>query len=84
MTRRINARIDAALATKLTELQQRTGQSTTEILQVALERYYESVHRVNDPAQALQSFIGCASGPRELAANYKAALTRSLRKKSRR
>lgn len=83
MTKRINARISPVLAAKLLELQQLTGKSTTEILQAALERYYNSMRSANEPGRLLEAFIGCADGPRDLAANYKAELTRSLKRKSR-
>jgi hypothetical protein len=81
MTRRINARIDEALASKLAELQRRTGKSATEILQAALESYYADVAATSDPGKLLAGFVGCAEGPRALSTNYKAELLRSLKKK---
>lgn len=82
MTKRINARLDAELAGKLQELQQRTGKSTTEILQAALERYYDSMRSATEPARLFEGFVGCVEGPRELSSNYKAELGRSLKKKT--
>jgi hypothetical protein len=82
MTSRINARIDEALATKLAELRRRTGKSTTEVLQAALESYYADVGATSDPGRLLAGFIGCADGPRALSTNYKAELLRSLTKKA--
>ena len=81
MTRRINARIDAALAAKLGELQQRTGKSTTEIVEAALEQYYDTVRGADVPGRLLEGFIGSADGPRDLSTNYNAELTRSLKRK---
>lgn len=81
MTRRINARLPAELARKLAELKRRTGKSVTELLQDALESYYEKSRATDRPATLLGDFVGCAEGPRELSRNYKSFLSRSFRHK---
>ncbi|HVX96037.1 MAG TPA: ribbon-helix-helix domain-containing protein [Polyangia bacterium] len=83
MTRRINARLDADLARKIEAMRKRTGQSTTDILKASLESYYVTVMEKARPAAALADFIGCAEGPDDLSTNYKAELTKSLRRKTR-
>jgi hypothetical protein len=82
--KRINARIDMALAAKIELLQSRTGMTSTEIVRVAIERYYEAlVDPVDDPKQLLEAsgFVGCADGDEDLSAEYKAATTQSLEAK---
>jgi predicted DNA-binding protein len=81
MTSRVNARLDPALATKLAELQQRTGLGTSALIQVALERYYESMRDAGGPAELLRDFVGCADGARNLSTTYKADLGHLLEKK---
>jgi len=81
MTKRINARLPPELARKLAELQRRTGKSVTDLLQDALESYYEKSHATDRPAKLLGDFVGCAGGARELSRNYKSLLSRSLRHK---
>jgi hypothetical protein len=83
MTHRINARLDPELARKVEVLARRTGQSTTDILKASLEAYYVAVTRDGKPAALLADFVGCADGPRDLSEGYKAALTRSLHRKTR-
>jgi hypothetical protein len=78
MTRRINARLDAALARKVRVLQERTGGSTTEIVRASLEAYYAAVTREKNPAALLAELTGCESGPSDLSDSYKQHLTRSL------
>jgi hypothetical protein len=77
---RLNARIDAPLAKKVAALRRATRQTTTDVLRVALERYYDAVAREARPYEILVSggFVGCADGPVELSSTYKAELSRSL------
>ena len=84
MTKRINARLEADLARKVDVMRKRTGQSTTEILKASLESYYVTVTRGEPAAAKLADFVGCASGPRDLSETYKAELTKSWLRKSRR
>ena len=82
MTRRINARLPPELATKLAELQRRTGKSVTDLVQDALEKYYDDAHGATDPRELLVNFVGCANGPRGLSSSYKRDLFRSLERKA--
>ncbi len=80
---RLNARIDGPLAEKVAVLRRATRQTTTEVVRVALERYYDAVEREARPYDLLVNggFIGCAEGPSDLSLTYKAALGRSLDEK---
>ncbi|MFH2006553.1 MAG: ribbon-helix-helix domain-containing protein [bacterium] len=82
--KRINARIDAALAAKIELLRSRTGKTSTEVVRAAIERYYEALmDPAADPMRLLEAsgFVGCAEGDEELSADYKAALAQSLEAK---
>jgi hypothetical protein len=83
VTKRINARLDPALARKVEALRKRTGRSTTEILKASLESYYVAVTRESNGAALLSDFIGCAEGATDLSETYKAELSKSLEKKHR-
>jgi len=82
MTTRVNARLAPALASKLAELQRRTGKGTTALIQEALERYYDAERGSAHPAELLAGFVGCATGPRGLSGDYKSELRRLLDKKT--
>jgi hypothetical protein len=82
MSQRINARIGPELAEKLAELSRRTGKGTTDLIQTALERYYDEACPPRDAAASLADFIGCAEGPRTLSTSYKTELRRSLLRKT--
>jgi len=82
MTRRINARLPPRLAEKLSELQKRTGKSVTELLQAALEQYYDTSSATERPGELLADFVGCVDGPPALSSTYKKALRRSLEGKT--
>lgn len=81
MSERINARLDAGLAKKLAHLQARTGKSTTELIRVSIESYYERVVQTAGPRALLDDFVGCASAEPELSQTYKSVLSESLGKK---
>lgn len=81
MSERINARLDAGLAKKLAHLQARTGKSTTELIRVSIESYYERVVQTAGPRALLDDFVGCASAEPELSQTYKSVFSESLRKK---
>jgi hypothetical protein len=83
MASRLNARIDAPLAKKVAALRLATRQTTTDVVRVALERYYDAVERESRPYELLRDggFIGCADGPSDLSVTYKHELTRSLESK---
>jgi hypothetical protein len=83
MTNRINARLDPGLARKVRLLKERTGQSTTEIVKASLEAYVSAAESKARPGALFAELIGCATGPADLAENYKQHLTKSLRRKHR-
>ncbi|MCC6338332.1 MAG: CopG family transcriptional regulator [Myxococcales bacterium] len=85
MPTRINARLDDDLAARVEALRRKTGMTITEIVEAALEAWTEQVGRARPgPAHAFQAagFIGSGRGPRHLARNAKAELTRSLGRKA--
>lgn len=85
MTARINARISADLARKLTVLRRRTGKSITEIVAASLEAYYAGTAKQPQPAMALLGeFIGSGDADPGLSEDYKAALREDLDAKVRR
>jgi hypothetical protein len=78
---RINARIAPSVARKVEAVQRRTNKSATEIVTEALELYCDA--QLRPPGQTLEQlealgFVGCAEGPRDLSAAYKALLANSL------
>jgi hypothetical protein len=84
MSTRINARIDDELARQLEELARRSGQSLTEIIEAAIRAWTLEQLRGRPSAAAVfasTGFIGSGTGPRDLARNTKAVLSRSLRRK---
>ena len=83
MTVRINARLDADLARKVRALRDRTGQSTTEIVKISIESYYQSMLRGVNPAALLSELIGCSTGQTDLSETYKDRLTESMVRKTR-
>jgi len=78
MTERINARLDEALARKLSELRARTGKSTTELIRASIESYFDQVTRSAGPGALLDEFIGCGEAEPELSDTYKSVLRDSL------
>lgn len=80
--RRVNARIDAALARRLDVVARRTGKTSSQIIKESLARYCELVlERTPNPAEALREFIGSGTGPGDLSTTYKAQLSASLARK---
>lgn len=82
---RLNARIDPRTAKKLALLQRRTGLTTSEIVRAAIEHYSVEAERSAGTGREVweaTGFVGCASGPADLAANYKLRQTDSLAKKT--
>jgi len=74
---RINARIDASLARRLSAVRRRTGKSVSEIVKESLDHYCAAQDE-QAPYNALAGLIGCASGPKDLSASYKEDLRGSL------
>jgi len=84
-TTRINARLPAESARKLAYLQKSRGESMTEVILDAIDRYYTAITAEGaTPAQKLANagLIACAEGPPDLSRSYKSALPGSSRKKS--
>lgn len=81
---RLNARIDEALAAKVAAIRRATGETTTQLLKSALDRYHAAIEAEKRPYAALvdSGFVGCAEGPADLSATYKAELARSLAEKT--
>jgi metal-responsive CopG/Arc/MetJ family transcriptional regulator len=85
VAKRINARLDAALAAKVEELCKRSGKSASAVIKAALESYYELTSAEKQSAKSVLTqtgFIASASGSRELSATYKSVLTDSLKSKT--
>jgi hypothetical protein len=69
------------LASKLAELQRRTGKGTTYLVREALESYCGAARRSSEPLHLLADFVACADGPRALSTTYKTDLGRLLERK---
>jgi type 1 glutamine amidotransferase len=85
MTTRINARIDDELGQQIEMLRRRSGKTITEIVEAALRAWTSKELEVKQsPAEifAATGFIGCGSGPADLARNSKKYLTESLKRKA--
>ena len=81
---RINARLDDERAEKLRQLQSLTRLSTSEIVKRAIDLLHrQQAGRSRDKLDALLSsdFVGCATGPADLASQYKRYLRRDLKEK---
>ena len=81
---RVNARLDDERAEKLRQLQALTRLSTSEIVKRAIDLLYrQQVGRSRDKLDALlnSDFVGCATGPADLASQYKHYLIRDLEEK---
>ena len=82
---RINARLDKALAQKISLVRKRTSRSLSQVVKESLTRYCDEELRESDqPLSILRSagFVGCAEGPEDLSSGYKKDLTRSLGRKA--
>jgi hypothetical protein len=82
---RINARLDKALARKVSLVQKRTRRSLSQVVQESLTRYCdEELSEGGEPLSILKSagFVGCADGPADLSSSYKKDLTHSLGRKA--
>ena len=81
---RVNARLDDERAEKLRQLQSLTRLSAREIVKRAIDLLHRHQSgRSRDKLDALLSsdFVGCATGPADLASQYKRYLTRDLEDK---
>jgi len=82
---RINARLDDELVRKVELVRKRTRRSVSQIVKESLVRYCDQeLDQGGDALSILKSagFLGCADGPADLSAGYKAELSRSLRRKT--
>lgn len=81
---RLNARLDDEHARYVNELMQLTGTSVSDVVRVAIERYYVEVNRAERGALRVLKevgFIGCVEGPPDLSQRYKEELTESIAEK---
>ena len=80
----IITQLDDDAASKLTYIQQQTGQGTEAILKAAIDDYYQKLqHPLQTPLEALtqSGFIGCGSAEPDLSVNYKTVFQEELQKK---
>jgi predicted metal-dependent hydrolase len=81
----INAQIDLETTDKLTYIQQQTNQALSDILQAAIDDYYQKLKqkRKKTPFELLEEsgFIGCCSVESDLSVNYKEVLATELEAK---
>lgn len=81
--RRVNARLSAEVARKVSYLERRCGLTTTQVILESIEHYYRAVAEEPPSAlEALAGFVGCAEGPADLSSTYKSELSRSLADKA--
>ncbi len=70
----INTQLNEKTAAKLAQLQQITNQDLEEVLQQAIDLYYQQFQtQPKSPMEILQEngFIGCIQAESDLSANYK-------------
>ena len=82
---RINARLDKALARKVSLVQKRTRRSLSQVVKESLTRYCDAeLSEGGEPLPILKSagFVGCADGPADLSSGYKKEITRALDRKT--
>ncbi len=83
-TARINARLTPDLASKIGEVQRRSGKSISAIITQSVERFCDAELSQQPSAYKIMSesaFIGCADGPGDLSRTYKERLGRAWRAK---
>jgi hypothetical protein len=74
IVKRVNARLGEEDAKKLAYLTERDGRTVSEVLRLALQRYYDQERTAEgSPWKLLEQtgFIGSAEGPGDLSVNYK-------------
>jgi hypothetical protein len=80
----IHPELDSSSASKLAYIQQQTQQDVDELIQTAIDCYYQKLqHPPKTPLEALtqSGFIGCGSADSNLSVNYKTFLQEELQKK---
>ena len=81
---RLNARFPDELARKLEALERATGQSTSNVVRAALERYFNEVCGTGRSARdaiLASGLIGCGEAEADLSATYKSWLREGLGRK---
>jgi predicted transcriptional regulator len=81
---RLNARLPEELARKLEALERATGQSTSNVVRVALERYFTEIcvpGRSAREAIYQSGLVGCGEAEADLSATYKSRLHEGLGRK---
>ena len=81
---RLNARLPEELARKLEALERATGQSTSDVVRAALERYFAEVcgpGRSARDAILASGLVGCSEAEADLSTTYKARLHEGLGRK---
>jgi hypothetical protein len=75
----IITQLDDDAASKLTYIQQHTGQDTEAILKAAIERYYQQLQQKTalDIFQDL-GLVGCIDADPNLSTNYKSVISQSM------
>lgn len=82
---RINVRLTDELARELTALERATGQSRSEIVRAALERYFDDARSSGRTAiAAIQAsgLVGCGEAETDLSGSYESRLRESLARKN--
>ena len=77
---RVNARLKPKVAAKIARLRQATGETTSEILNRAIEELHDR-SKPGSVAEAFAAFVGCGEGDPSLSTNYKAELGKILEEK---
>lgn len=81
---RINARLDEEMQRKITYILDRIPISQSELVKNAINLYYESVRKENQPSVKIlleSGFIGGGQGPADLSESYKDHLIQQLHEK---
>ena len=81
---RINARLDAARAAKLRQLQSSLRIGASEVVKRALDLLHKEQcegHSAKTKALLASDFVGCADGPDDLSSRYKQHLAQALEDK---
>jgi predicted transcriptional regulator len=81
---RLNARLPEELARKLEALERATGQTTSNVVRAALERYFDQVcgpSRSARDAIRESGLVGCGEAEVDLSTTYKSRLHEGLGRK---
>jgi hypothetical protein len=81
---RLNTRLPEELARKLEALERATGQSTSDVVRAALERYFTEIcgpgRSARDPILG-SGLVGCGEAEADLSKTYKSRLHEGLGRK---